>query len=40
MRTASRSYVAPGAFGWNDSDVKAIQDAAARANRSKGRKWR
>ncbi len=29
----------PNTYGYNETDQKAIKEAAARANRSKGRKW-
>ncbi len=29
----------PSTYGYNEADTKAIKEAAARANRSKGRKW-
>jgi hypothetical protein len=29
----------PNAYGYNETDTKAIKEAAARANKAKGRKW-
>jgi hypothetical protein len=29
----------PDAYGYNEADTKAIKEAAARANKAKGRKW-
>ncbi len=29
----------PSIYGYNETDQKAIKEAASRANRSKGRKW-
>jgi hypothetical protein len=29
----------PSSYGYNEADTKAIKEAAARANKAKGRKW-